>query len=218
MTQEKWACTSIFVWPWNENARTTQKQQINGNRADRAIWLVQRTDTNARRLLVEWKGFTPEELSRNQSILRFDVILQHNWPIEQCLLHIRVFFGGKTKRPCFDLYIYWLTKQIITNTNRNHFSRSYENRSIDRANTNMSNRGRRGTRVVYYSSILAHSLKVSLFCNVISPQSPGSGLYCLVSHWNYDKPEEYFRVMPGHSPLATTAWHERQWAPRHKVI
>ena len=24
-----------------------------------------------------------------------------DWSIEQCLLHIRVFFGGKTKRPCF---------------------------------------------------------------------------------------------------------------------
>ena len=68
------------------------------------------------------------ELSRNQSILRFDVILQHDWPIEQCLLHIRVFFGGKTKSPCFDLFIHWLVKQI-TNTYRNHFSRSYENRS-----------------------------------------------------------------------------------------
>ena len=71
----------------------------------------------------------PEELSRNQSILRFDVILQHDWPIEQCLLHIRVFFGGKTKSPCFDLFIHWLIKQI-TNNYRNHFSRSYENRSI----------------------------------------------------------------------------------------
>ena len=48
------------------------------------------------------------ELSRNQSILRFDVILQHDWPIEQCLFHIRVFFGGKTKRSCFDLLIHWL--------------------------------------------------------------------------------------------------------------
>ena len=71
----------------------------------------------------------PEELSRNQSILRFDVILQHDWPIEQCLLHMRVFFGGKTKSLCFDLFIHWLIKQI-TNTDRNHFSRSYENRSI----------------------------------------------------------------------------------------
>ena len=32
-------------------------------------------------------------------MLRFEVILQHDWPTEQCLLHIRVFFGGKTKRP-----------------------------------------------------------------------------------------------------------------------
>ena len=70
-----------------------------------------------------------QERSRNQPILRFDVILQHDWSIKQCLLHIRVFFGGKTKTPCFDLFIHWLKKQI-TNTYSNHFSRSYENRSI----------------------------------------------------------------------------------------
>ena len=75
------------------------------------------------------KKLHARELSRNQSILRFDVILQHDWPIEQCLLHIRVFFGGKTKSPCFDLFIHWLIKQI-TITYRNHFSRSYENRFI----------------------------------------------------------------------------------------
>ena len=63
---------------------------------------------------------------RNQPIF-FDVTLQHNWPIEQCLLHIKVFFGGKRKRPCFGLFIYWLIKHI-TNTYRNYFSRSYENR------------------------------------------------------------------------------------------
>ena len=39
-----------------------------------------------------------------------------------------VSFGGKTKSPCFDLFIPWLIKQI-TNTYLNHFSRSYENRS-----------------------------------------------------------------------------------------
>ena len=36
---------TIFVWPGNENVRTKQKQQTNANRA---IWLVYRTDTNAR--------------------------------------------------------------------------------------------------------------------------------------------------------------------------
>ena len=53
----------------------------------------------------------PEELCRNQSILRFDVILQDDWSIEQCPLHISVFFGGKTKRPCCDLFIHWLIKK-----------------------------------------------------------------------------------------------------------
>ena len=52
----------------------------------------------------------PEELSRNHSILRFDVILQNDCPMEQWPLHIRVFFGGKTKSPCFDLLIHWLIK------------------------------------------------------------------------------------------------------------
>ena len=119
---------AIFVWPSNENARTKQKQQTNGTRT---IWLVYRTDSNAPgfwlvKRTLGWKNFVPEELSRNC----FDVILQHDWTMEQCLLHIRVFFGGKTKSPCFVLFIYWLIKQI-TNTYGNHFSRSYENRSMD---------------------------------------------------------------------------------------
>ena len=75
-------------------------------------WLVCRTDTNARSFTLGWKNFMPEGLSRNQSILRFDVILQHDWPIEKCLLHIGVFFGRETKSPCFDLFtIHWLIKQ-----------------------------------------------------------------------------------------------------------
>ena len=74
------------------------------------------------------KKVPARELSRHQPTLCFDVILQHDWPIELCLLHIRVFFGGKTKRPCFDLFIHSLIKQI-QNTYRNHFSRVYENRS-----------------------------------------------------------------------------------------
>ena len=124
---------AIFASPWNENRRTKQKQQTNGNWA---IWLVYRTDANARGFwLVIYgqanarvKNCHAWELSGNQPILRFDVMLQNEWSIEQYLLHIRVFFGGKTKSPCFDLFIHWLIKQI-TNTYWNHFSRSYENRS-----------------------------------------------------------------------------------------
>ena len=74
------------------------------------------------------KKLHAQELSRNQSILRFDFILQHNWPIEQYPFHIRIFLAGKTRSPCFDLFIHWLIKQI-TNTYQNQFSRSYENRS-----------------------------------------------------------------------------------------
>ena len=60
------------------------------------------------------------ELSRNQPILRFNVILQHDWLIEQCLLHIRVFFGGKTKSLCLDLLIHWLIKQITNISSCEH--------------------------------------------------------------------------------------------------
>ena len=35
-------------------------------------------------------------------------------------IHIMVFFGGKTKSPCFELFIRWFIKQI-TNIYRNHF-------------------------------------------------------------------------------------------------
>ena len=63
--------------------------------------------------------FHAREISRNQSILLFGFTLQHDWLIEQCLLHIRVFFGGKTKSRCFDLFSHY----------RNHVSRLYENRS-----------------------------------------------------------------------------------------
>ena len=62
---------AIFVWPWNKNARTKQSQKQQTSR-NRAIWLVCRTNINARGFwLVKrtrgWKDFMPEELSRNQS-------------------------------------------------------------------------------------------------------------------------------------------------------
>ena len=66
------------------------------------------------------KKLHAREHSRNQPIPCFDFILQHDWPIEQRLLHIRVFFGGKTKSTFSDLFIHWLIKQI-TNTYRNIF-------------------------------------------------------------------------------------------------
>ena len=57
-----WKKRVVFVGPWNENVRLKQKQQTNGNRA---IWLVYRTDTNARgfwlvKRTLGWKNFMPE--------------------------------------------------------------------------------------------------------------------------------------------------------------
>ena len=110
-----------------EQNRNKKRREIEG-----FDWFIERIQT---RVAFGWlrersgeKKLHALELSRNQSIIRFDVILQHDWPVKQCLLHIRVFFGGKTKRPCFDLFIYWLIKQITDNY-WNHFSRSCENRS-----------------------------------------------------------------------------------------
>ena len=115
---------------FRKNAWTKQKQQTNGNRA---IWLVYQADTNALgfwlvKWTLVWRNFMLENFLEINPILRFDVILQHDLPSKQCHLHIRILFGRKTKRPCFEFFIHWLIKQV-TNTYRNHFSTSYENRS-----------------------------------------------------------------------------------------
>ena len=131
-----------MYWLWDNsrfsyNLEMKTREQNRNNKRKKiertAFWLVYRTDTKGRShgfWLVKRrvKKLHARELSRNQPILRFDVKQQHDLPFEQCLPHIRGFFGRKTKRPCFNLFIHWLIKQI-TNTHRNHFSRSYENRT-----------------------------------------------------------------------------------------
>ena len=90
-----WDNRAIFVRPWNENARTKQKQQT---KEIRAIWLVYRTDTKGRGFwLVKRRveKLHARELSRNQPILRFDVMQQHDLPVEQCLPHISL--AGKRR-------------------------------------------------------------------------------------------------------------------------
>ena len=95
------------------------------------IWLVYRTDTNAHvfwlvKRTLGWKIFMLEnflEINRYLALTSYcNTIGQSNNAFSS------VFFGGKTKSPCFDLFIHWLIKQI-TNIYRIHFSRSYENRS-----------------------------------------------------------------------------------------
>ena len=111
----------------------TREQNRNNKQTEieRFDWFIERIQT---RVAFGWlsersgeKTSCPRTFYKS-SDTSLDVILQHDWPIKQRLLHIRVFFGGKTKSPCFDLFIHLLIKQI-TYPYRNHFSRSYENRS-----------------------------------------------------------------------------------------
>ena len=111
----------------------TREQNRNNKQTEieRFDWFIERIQT---RVAFGWlsersgeKTSCPRTFYKS-SDTSLDVILQHDWPIKQRLLHIRVFFGGKTKSPCFDLFIHLLIKQT-TNPHRNHFWRSYENGS-----------------------------------------------------------------------------------------
>ena len=87
-----------YVWSdfrmtlkWKRTNKT--EKQTNG---DRAIWLVLSNGYKHAWLLVglvnaRAKKLLARELSSNQPILRFDIILQQDWPIEQWLLYIRAW-------------------------------------------------------------------------------------------------------------------------------
>ena len=122
---------AIFVWPWNENARTKQTKQTNGTRT---VWLVYRTDTNARgfwlvKRTLGWKKFImPEnflEINRYFALTSYcNTTSQSN----NAFSILGFSLAGKGRG--YVLITHWLKKQI-TKTYRNHFSRSYENRSIN---------------------------------------------------------------------------------------
>ena len=72
----------------------TREQNRNNKRTEieRFDWFVERIQTLVAfgwlsECLGKKKLYT-RELSRNQSILRFDVILKYDWPIEQYCLHM----------------------------------------------------------------------------------------------------------------------------------
>ena len=80
----------------HEQNRNNKRTEI-----ERFDWFIERTDKRTWLFIglanAQVKKLHARELSRNQPILRFDVILQHDWPIEQCLLHIRVSLAGKRR-------------------------------------------------------------------------------------------------------------------------
>ena len=116
----------IFVWPWNEKARTKQKQQTNGNKA---IWLVCRTDTNARgfRLVkrtLGWKNFMHANFLE---INRYFALTSYSNTIGQSNnTFSKVGFSLRENEES----MFWSFHPLADKTNnQHHFSRSYENRS-----------------------------------------------------------------------------------------
>ena len=112
------ACQSRFSYELEMKMR---EQNRNNKRTEieRFHWFVERIQTRVA------YGWLSERSSENiscprtfqKSIDTSIFLLQHDWPIEQCFLHFRVFFGGKTKSPCFDLFIYWLiNRRALTET------------------------------------------------------------------------------------------------------
>ena len=78
----------------------TREQNRNNKRMDieRYDRFIERIQTRvAFGWLSERSGDKTRELSRNQSILGSDVILQHDWQIKQCLLHIKGFLWRENK-------------------------------------------------------------------------------------------------------------------------
>ena len=135
-----------------------------------------------------WKNFMAENfLEINRYFALF--ILQHDWPIEQCLLHVRVFFGGKTKRPRFDLFIHWLIKQI-TNTYRNQFSLYYFKSSLVFVLDSFS--------LSLFPSLL---WALTCFCQAIGAGDEGGGLSAPAGRGSF---------------LPSTGTHGRRWKPEEK--
>ena len=63
---------------------------------ERFDWFIERIQT---RVAFE-KNFMPEnflEINRYFALTSYCNQLQHDWPIDQCLLHIRFFLAGKRK-------------------------------------------------------------------------------------------------------------------------
>ena len=123
----------IFVWSWNENVWTKQKQQTKGNRA---IWLVYRTNTNARgfwlvKRTLGWKNSMPEDMPENfLEINRYFALTSYCNTIGQSNNSFSILWFSLAEKQRVHVWSFYPLADItITNTYRNYFSRSYKNRS-----------------------------------------------------------------------------------------
>ena len=67
-----------------------QKRNIKRTEIERFDWFIERIQT---RVAFGWLSERPRTSQKSNDTSLFEVTQQHDWPIEQCLLHIRVFFG-----------------------------------------------------------------------------------------------------------------------------
>ena len=95
---------ATFKWPWNESAPTKNIKLFDClSKGYKWVWLF---GWWCKRLPMGEK-FDAQLLSRNYLILSFDVILRHDWPIEHCLLRLRVFLEKENKEiMCWSFH--WL--------------------------------------------------------------------------------------------------------------
>ena len=99
----------------------TRKQNRNNKRTDieRFAWFIERIQTH---VAFGWLSERSRRLGRYTATR----LVNRTMPSS---IHITVFFGRKTKSPCFELFIPWFIKQM-TNIYGSHFPRSYESRSL----------------------------------------------------------------------------------------
>ena len=113
---------TIFVWPWNENARRKEDQQTNAKY--KAILLVYRTDTNARgfwlvKRTLGWKNFMPENFLE---INRYFALTSYYNTIGQSnnAFSILGFLWRENKEAMF-----WSFHRLADETNKEHLPKLY---------------------------------------------------------------------------------------------
>ena len=112
---------AIFVWPWNEQARTKQKQQTNGNRA---ILLVYRTDTNALgfwllKRTLGWKNFMPKKILEINRYFALTSYCNTNGQTNNAFSTLGVFWRENEDA------MFWSFHPMADKTNKEHLPKPF---------------------------------------------------------------------------------------------
>ena len=97
-----WACKGLERFSYGLKMKTReQNRKSKRTEIERFDWFIERIQTQvAFGWLIEHSENMPEnflEINRYFALTSYCNQLQHDWPIDQCLLHIRFFLAGKRK-------------------------------------------------------------------------------------------------------------------------